>query len=320
MIGRVMAGRRPLLNTAADQRLLILDASRLRAAAATQEARNVLIIGDPGSGKTTLLYHALGSARSENRPALLLTGRVVSGSRGLIDALLELAVEEEWIEDAPPPAADDPLGAARQVRRLRAAPENALVLADDLTVEQGQTLFGALRDELWQTPLSFAVAVRPDVAKALSAPPADAFFDRRYVLEPLARDDADALLQRRSEAGESTLWSIPEPERAMQPRALVALATEEGPGGRYDPARQHELLEIAERAAGRAGAMLLAEIWGREGVSASDEDLQRSLGVTRNRLTELLRTLAEGGVLVAYPEPREGKTGRPRMIYTVADP
>jgi predicted ArsR family transcriptional regulator len=66
--------------------------------------------------------------------------------------------------------------------------------------------------------------------------------------------------------------------------------------------------------------MLLAEMWGREGVSASHEDLQRSLGVTRNRLTELLRTLTEHVVLATYPEPREGKTGRPRMIYTVADP
>jgi energy-coupling factor transporter ATP-binding protein EcfA2 len=308
-----------LLNTAADQRLLILDESRLRAAAATQEARNVLIVGEPGSGKTTLLYHALGRARSENRPALLLAGRIVSGSRGLIDALLELAVEEEWIDDAVPPAADDPLGPARQLRRLRETPENALVLADDLTVEQGQTLFGALRDELWQTPVSFAVAVRPDVAQALSTPPADAFFDRRYVLEPLAGDDANLLLQSRHE-GQVAGVSMIQLDRGMQPRALVALASEEGPGGRYDPTRQQELLRIAERAGGRPGAMLLAEIWGREGVSASDEHLQHSLGVTRNRLTELLRTLAEHGVLAAYPEPREGKTGRPRMIYTVTDP
>ncbi len=45
------------------------------------------------------------------------------------------------------------------------------------------------------------------------------------------------------------------------------------------------------------GAVLLAEMWEREGVSASHEDLQRSLGVTRNRLTELLRALDEHGVL-----------------------
>lgn len=315
-----MSGPRPLLNTASDQRLLILDDSRLHAAAATQEARNVLIIGEPGSGKTSLLYHALGRARAEDRPALFLAGRVVRGSRELVDALVSLAVEEDWIQDGPAPAADDPLGPARQVRRLRQAPENALVLVDDLSIEQGRALFGALRDELWQTPVSFAVAARPDVAQTLSTPPADAFFDRRYVLEPLSGGDANQLLARRHRAGESALLAIFDPDRAMQPRALVALASAEGPGGRYDPVRQHELLHVAEQAAGRPGSMLLAEIWGREGVSASDEDLQRSLGVTRNRLTELLRTLADRGVLAAHPEPREGRTGRPRMIYTVADP
>jgi GTPase SAR1 family protein len=157
-----------LLNPAADQRLLVLDDSRSRAAAATQDARNVLIIGEPGSGKTTLLYHVLGRARAENRPALLLAGRTVSGLESFVDALVDLAFEQRWIGDRPRPAVDDPLGPARQVRRLRDAPEKAQVLADDVTAEQGQTLFGALPDELWQTPSSFAVAVRPDVAQALS--------------------------------------------------------------------------------------------------------------------------------------------------------
>jgi hypothetical protein len=307
------------LNTAADQRLLVLDDSRARAAAATQQRRNVLISGEPGSGKSTLLYHALARARSEGRPALLLSARLVVGSRALIDALLELAVEEDWIEPAPAPGADDPLGAARQVRRLRQAPDGALVLGDDLTVEQAQTLFGQLRDEWWQTPVNFTAAVRPDVAQALSAPPADVFFDDRLTLKPLAGVDANRLLMLRHEAGEAPLLADLGEQDARQPRAWVALAGEEGPGGRYDPVRQSELLQAAERLAGRPGAMLLAEIWGREGVSASDEGLQHSLGVTRNRLTELLRTLADAGVLATYPEPREGKTGRPRMMYTVAD-
>jgi type II secretory pathway predicted ATPase ExeA len=313
-----MPGRRPLLNTAADQRLFWPDDSRARAAAATQQQRNVLISGEPGSGKSSLLYHALQRARDDRRPVLLLAARLVAGSRSLIDALLELAADEEWLERTPAPAAEDPLGPARQVRRLREAPENALVLVDDLTVEQAQTLFGQLRDELWQTPVTFTVAVRPDVAQALSAPPADAFFDQRFTLEPLAGRDANQLLRLRYEAGESELLAALPDDEARQPRAWVALASEEGPGGRYDPMHQSELLRIAENVAGRPGAMLLAEIWGREGVSASDEELQRSLGVTRNRLTELLRTLAGAGVLATYPEPREGKTGRPRMIYTVA--
>ena len=65
--------------------------------------------------------------------------------------------------------------------------------------------------------------------------------------------------------------------------------------------------------------MLVAELWGRDGVSASDIELQHSLGLTRSRLTELLRTLAASGVLTSYPEPRD-TPGRPRMIYSISDP
>jgi len=63
--------------------------------------------------------------------------------------------------------------------------------------------------------------------------------------------------------------------------------------------------------------MLLAEIWNRGAVSASDAELQRSSGVSRSRLTELLRSLAEADVLESYPDPGEGRTGRPRTLYQV---
>ena len=52
--------------------------------------------------------------------------------------------------------------------------------------------------------------------------------------------------------------------------------------------------------------MLLAEMWSRGAVSASDGDVQRSLGVTRNRLTELLRSLAAANVLVANARAHRG--------------
>ena len=311
-----MSGPRPLLNTAADQRLFVADESRRRALAETEKSRNLLIRGEPGSGKSSLMYRALSQAHAQHRPALLLSGRLAEDSRSLADLLLALAVEEEWLPDAPRPDSNDPLGPARQLRRLREAPDGSLVLADDLTIEQARSLFGQFRDELWQTPVNFVAAVRPEVGQVLSQPPADAFFDQHFTLKPLGGEAAAELLRRRAEAGESTLISF-EPQAALQPRALVALAAEEAPSGRYDPARQDELLRLAEEAAGRSGAALLAELWGRDGVSASDPDLQRTLGVTRNRLTELLRTLADHGVLTSYVEPREGKLGRPRVIYTV---
>lgn len=314
-----MPGRRPLLNTAADQRLFVDDGSRSGALTATEQRRNVLISGEPGSGKSSLLYRALDLAKRKDRPVLLLGARPVRGSRELMDALLGLAVEEGWVAETEPPDPSDPLGPARQVRRLRDAPDDALVLLDDLTTEQAQTLFGQLRDELWQTPVRFTVAVRPDVAQALASPPADVFFDRRVTLEPFSAGQVNELLRRRSQAGESPPLAMFSPEIAMHPRVAVAIAEDESPGSRYDPTRQSELLRIAEEVAGRPGAMLVAELWGRDGVSASDPELQRTLGLTRSRLTELLRTLAAHSVLASYPEQRD-TPGRPRMIYSIQNP
>lgn len=312
-----MIHRGPLLNTAADQRLFAEDESRQRALAAAEKPGNVLIVGEPGSGKSSLLYRALSRAQDARRPALLLSGRVVAGSHALTEALLTLAAEEGWVPEAPSPAPDDPLGPARQVRRLRQAPQEACVLLDDPTIEQARTLFGQLRDELWQTPVTFVVAVAPAVATALNVPPADVFFDRRITLEPLAGGEADSLLRKRADAGETALVSVGR-IGPRQPRALLALAAGEMPP--HDPKRQYELMEQAAAVAGRPGAMLVAELWARDGVSASDEELQRSLGVTRNRLTELLRTLASHNILSSYAEPREGKTGRPRELYFIRQP
>jgi hypothetical protein len=311
-----MPGPRPLLNTSADQQLFVADESRQSALAAVEASNNVLVIGEPGSGKSSLLYRALAQARARDRPALLINGGHAEGSRQLIDILASEAVEQGWVPDAPRPESADPLGPARQLRRLRAAPSNALVLADDFTREQAISVFGQFRDELWQTPVNFVVAVGPNVAESLSRAPADVFFDRRVPLEPLSGDAAAELLRRRDQLGASTPVSIL-PQTSLQPRALLTLAAGETPERDLSPARQHELIALAERAAGRPGAMLLAEIWARDGVSASDPDLQHRLGVTRNRLTELLRTLESHGLLASHLERREGKTGRPRVIYAV---
>jgi len=307
----------PLLNTAADQGLFAEDDSRHRALDAAGKPRNVLIVGEPGSGKSSLLYRVLWRAQAAHRPALFLDARLVVGSYSLVNAFLAVAAEEGWVADAPAPPTDDPLGPARQIRRLREAPANALAVLDDLTSEQARTIFGQLRDELWQTPVSFSIAVRPDVANALSVPPADAFFDQRVVLQPLGGEAADELLRRRAEAGETSLTSLGR-TAPHQPRALLALAAGEMPP--YDPERQNELIEQAADVAGRPGAMLVAELWARDGVSASDQELQRRLGVTRNRLTELLRALATNDILSSYAEPREGRTGRPRELYFIRQP
>jgi RecA/RadA recombinase len=310
--------KRPLLHTAADQPLYIPDDSRQAAVSAALRHRDTLVIGAAGSGKTTVL-HRIQAEAQQTSPApkvLYVDSRIAADARELIDLVLQTATDHDWVEDDSRPSPDDPFGPVAQLQRLRSVSGPACVLIDDPSPGQARILFGRYRDELWQLAASFVVAVSPSTARALLEPPADAFFDSIIELKPLDPDAAFELLRRRKDKGQISdqiLW----PSRPMQPRAIL-LDAEAGPtAGRHDSALQDELTALATKAAGRGGADLLHEIWGRGALSASDTDLQRGLAVTRARLTQLLRELERADILISFPEAREGGMGRPKTLYDI---
>jgi hypothetical protein len=308
------------LETVADQQLLVLDNSRHMAVQTAFQFRHTLVIGDAGSGKTSLLHHIKAKADAtpgEQPLAIYVDARLADSPRTLVDLMLLTAADAGWVSDAPRPAVDDPFGLATQVRRFGEAPNGCMILVDDPDADQAAVVFGRLRDELWQLPIWFTVAASPAAAQVLSRPPANAFFDMVITLEPLGPELAIELLRLRKERGE--IEQIVGPPEPTQPRAII-LDAEAGPSRvRYDAELQHELLTSAEMAAGRAGAMLLAEIWNRGAVSASDPELQRTLGVTRSRLTQLLKVLSAHNVLVVVPPPPDqGGVGRPKTFYDVS--
>lgn len=312
-----MPTKRALLATAADQKRYVETGSRLVARDAGLKHRNTLVAGEPGSGKTSLLNHIAFFARAADADCVLVQARLADGSRQLIDLLLAEAEEADWISHEAAPADDDPLGAARQIRRLRDTPDSAIVLLDDPTSEQARTLFGQLRDELWQTPVRFVVTVTPAVFQTLKQPPMDAFFDTTVVLEPFSPAESDELFTRLRDLGE-VVPVLEAPEYPIMPRALVAIAAGEAQQSQFNPFIRADRVAEAERAAGRPGKALLEAIWSRGAVSASDEEVQRSLGMSRTRLTELLRKLADVGVLQAFPDPQGRGQGRPRTLYQVS--
>jgi hypothetical protein len=312
-----MLTKRPLLNTAADQRLFVRDASRERAIKSAFQRSNTLIVGEAGSGKTSLLYNVRANADETSAPeVILIDARVAFDPRDVIDILLKEAVADGWVEAAERPDRDDPFALVSQIRRLRDASDGSMILLDDPDAEQAATLFGRLRDELWQLPVWFTVAVNPSTyTSVLSQPPANAFFDTVIELEPLEPDAAVEMLRRRKHRGQLA-EAIVTPAQAMQPRAVL-LSAEAGPSARYDVELQHDLLTRAEQVAGRPGAALVAEIWNRGAVSASDAELQRRLGVSRARLTQLLTLLANEGALVSTSQAASGAVGRPRTLYDI---
>lgn len=245
-----------------------------------------------------------------------MNARLAYTPRDLVDLILREAENEGWVPESPRPGPDDPFAAGTQIRRLSEAPDPSLVLIDDPDPGQALILFGRLRDELFQIGTRFAVTVTPATFRRINKPPADVFFDTVVNLEPFDPDAAFELLRLRKEKGQipkQILW----PSRPMQPRAIL-LDAEAGPtGGRHDSALQAHLTDLAERAAGPTGARLFTEIWGRGALSASDPDLQRSLGVTRARLTQLLRILEHADVLASFPQARAGTMGRPKTLYDI---
>ena len=168
-----------------------------------------------------------------------------------------------------------------------------------------QTLFGRLRDELWQVPLVWVVAVNDTDAGSLLTPPADAFFDVKLTLDSLTRDEqADVLSRRAGSAGRQLASQIDE----GNVRRLLALTREALEPG----AKTSTLLRKASQrqnkvaALGRSASMLVSELEALGPVSASDESLLQRLGWTRERATQVLRRLEAEGVVCDRSEGGEG--------------
>ena len=325
---------RPLLDTKPDQALFAgRDAELDRLLFGVERGRNVLLLGARGSGKTTMLRSLAHQLRQRfpDAPPSFVEGSMAEDVTGFLElaryrlglaplALHSVQREQTLFGASPGASLDDTLLLPELVAGLRdAVPGNGrrVVLVDELPSEAiAQTLFGRLRDELWQLPLTWVVAVRPDAAGVLRQPPADAFFDVVLLLEPLSKDAQRAILEARGGVqGKRIASKIDE----GNPRRLLALAREALEGG-ADPselveARARRDAEIARL--GRPASMLMAELESLGPSSASDERLLSRLGWTRSRAVQVLRELEDEGLVTSSTV--KGESGRPRKVYRPAD-
>lgn len=309
---------RPLLDTKPDQALVAgREAEAAEIAGAAEHRRNVLVVGDRGSGKTTLLRQVAYELRRQHpdaNPAFVPGGQAGTGRElvALIGRRLGLA----------PPAGgapDEETDLAEAVHRLRAGAAKKTrraILVDEPSPRAAQTLFGRLRDEVWQLPFSWVVAAGDRDAGTYREPPVDAFFDRVIVLADLDRDAQASLLSARAgEAGRRLARKIDE----GNPRRLLAMARsalQEGSSPEDLAAGQARRLSAAAEL-GRPAAMLLAELEALGSASASDPVLLDRLGWTRTRAVQVLGQL-EAARLVTASEAK-GAAGRPRKVYRPAE-
>lgn len=317
---------RPLVDTPLDQLLFVDRSEELRRALASVDRRsNVLVTGAPGIGKTSLLHRIEHELRGRGYQPTFVDAAAASSVEDLVDLI-------RWrLGNAPVvvpvfqaarqmTSQTEVLGEAAKLMRLLATlaegvgPNERHVLLIDAppSGEVGHTLFGRLRDEVWQLPFLWIVATNEHHRAALTRPPADAFFPVVVELGPLDADAAGELLRKRLEgvqvAGVDRIVEI----GRGSPRRLLALTRDlvinEQPAEEIlgQERKRNALLDEL----GDAASQLFSFLQEHGAASASDEDLLSATGWTRARATQVLNSLEEAGLAVG----RREKGGR-RKLY-----
>jgi hypothetical protein len=322
---------RPLLDTKPDHELFAAREAELsRLLASVEHRQNALVGGERGSGKTTLLRglaYELRARRPQDPPPAFVEGYLADDAATFLDLVrLRLGVGPLLREPTPMESAisgsalADTLRLPTLVASLREAVDGGqrVVLVDELpSASVGRTLFGRLRDDLWQLPITWVVAVPQEYAVELLSPPADAFFNTVVNLAPLSRDEQARLLRARAgEKGRRLARAVDE----GNPRRLLAVARDAFENG-VDPAsaiRARHDRDARVSKLGPPAAMLVAELESLGPSSASDEALLKRLGWTRNRATQVFRQLEDAGIVTSSLS-RTGGAGRPRKVYALAE-
>jgi energy-coupling factor transporter ATP-binding protein EcfA2 len=329
---RPLSGR-PLYANAADNRLYVEqeDVDR-RVERAIDRGLNVLVSGERGAGKTSLLQHLLFRARKDpaRSRTVYIDASIARTPIDIIDLVREAlgvahnlgeTVASGLIAFNHPKAAGarDSMLLLQRLVPLRDV-DPGVVLLDGLGADDiAHTLFGRLRDELWTLPHTWVVATSPAQRSQFSTPPADAFFEMVVELAPFDVESQVELLARRLPEEWTALETLAGNARG-NPRQLLATAREVLVEGRRigdvlsaDATRRSRL-----EALGAAATRMHEELQSiGYPVAASDDELLRRLGITRERATQVLNALLASGLVESFQEPAD--RGRPRKLYRIRE-
>ncbi|MBK5224060.1 MAG: hypothetical protein JJE52_14540 [Acidimicrobiia bacterium] len=343
----MLLSQRPLTAADSDVALTLTSRNDLaeRIATNVRRERNTLVLGPRGAGRTSVLALV---ERILRKSAAHIVLRADTGawnsSEDVLAAILALLGSDPrgpttrtvtWQErfgigsalrdiEVTDPAPVNEADTARIARIAQKALQDAkkdriVILLDNLHPQAGHDLFGRFRDSLWAAPITWVATGDGDKTGYLD-PPADVFWERVEWLEPLTREEASELINRRADAaGEDdpdvasvrpALDAIIELLDDPSPRDVVRAAANVADNGSVVGVASNQVrLEKAAAHGGRRAAMLLAELDNLDRpVHAGDEELMSRMGLTRPRLVQLLGALVQAELL---EKRREGR----RVLY-----
>jgi hypothetical protein len=315
---------RPLLGTV-DRDLFVPPRIMPQLTAAIGRNLNVLILGSPGSGKTTLLRALEADRGGDNRPAIYVD---LGPARDAGQALMIIAdaLGQRWaafgdsLRSSVLPETTPSGALLRLARRLGDAPASLLLIDSPPGEGHAHTLFGRLRDELWQQPHEWVVSANDVLRDELTRPPASAFFDVQLELAPLTASEQRDFLTRRlsDEPGidvDSLIGQTDGLPRSMLQLTRTAVLSSESVVDLLERrARKRERLARLPRSASTVARYLTEH----GATSGSDPQLLATLGVSGQRARQVLRELEAEGLVRSFPEQQE-RAGRPRKLYELLE-
>jgi energy-coupling factor transporter ATP-binding protein EcfA2 len=280
---------------------------------AVEMSRGVLLVGPAGSGRTTTLnwlarklpgrtVARVDAALTDTPAALLEAIRVALVSAlGGVDTAGGRGLSESPVVGQ---ATTEPVRLQAMARQLRGVP-NAVVIIDNLVDPSViRTIFGGLRELLWETRYTYVCSARPQDVPVFLAPPADSFFRRRVPLTPLTDDELERMLVMSELPIDDARHRIEGVPR--QPRQVIAAM-----GAAMGSDFEAPATKGVSRAAGEVWRELVSL---HRPVTVTDDELRLRAQLSSISLRRHLNELVDAG-LVAKLNERTGRPGRPAVVY-----